>query len=153
MMARVCGERRRDAAGMRSHAGAWKRESRGAAGNLRAEICRLPLFQSCESRIKVSLTLPKLPPLPDSGFRRNEKTSDSGFRRNGEYLFFPPTLGAIILLLRCHSRVGGNPKCGRKGVVFNGISPKISTSLGFSISPIINILDSRLRGNDSVGRE
>ncbi|MBE8158638.1 MAG: hypothetical protein HAW59_04525 [Betaproteobacteria bacterium] len=36
-------------------------------------------------------------------------------------------------------------------MVFNSISPKVSIPLGFSIKPKANILDSRLRGNDSGG--
>ncbi|MBE8157928.1 MAG: hypothetical protein HAW59_00815 [Betaproteobacteria bacterium] len=48
---------------------------------------------------------------------------------------------------RRHSRVGGNPKCGRFGVVFNSISPKVNILLGFTAPPKVNILDSRLRGN------
>ncbi len=62
---------------------------RGIAANLRAGFAApafpiSPLFQSCEGRINVSLTLLKSPPLLDSGFRRNEKTPDSCFRRNGK---------------------------------------------------------------------
>ncbi|MBE8158094.1 MAG: hypothetical protein HAW59_01710 [Betaproteobacteria bacterium] len=51
---------------------------------------------------------------------------------------------------RRHSREGGNPKCGRKSAMFNSISPKVKSPPGFNIKPKVNILDSRLRGNDGV---
>ncbi len=54
---------------------------------------------------------------------------------------------------RRHSRVGGNPKCGRFGAMFNNIPPKIKPLPGFNINPKVNILDSRLRGNDGRGAE